>query len=111
MGQLLAWRGVLQARNARTNGGQSATNLYAYAQYLFGVAIVVTVDLDAPDGHLVQEQHPERSSWLCKNCVILRLPRGETFYDATRIPANRTTNTRSLFAETVKRRRAGAGAA
>lgn len=54
-GQLLAWRAVLQARNTLSKGGQSATNIYAYAQYLYGVAIVATVDWDAPDYHLVEE--------------------------------------------------------
>ena len=54
-GQLLAWRAVLQARNTLSKGGQSATNIYAYAQYLYGVAIVATVDADAPDYYLVEE--------------------------------------------------------
>ena len=43
-GQLLAWRAVLQARNTLSKGGQSATNIYSYAQYLYGVAIVATVE-------------------------------------------------------------------
>ena len=54
-GQFLAWRAVLQARNTLSKGGQSATNIYAYAQYLYGVAIVATVDTDAPDSYLVEE--------------------------------------------------------
>ena len=103
--QLLRWRALLQARNAKTYGGQSATNMYAYAQYLFGVAIAVTVDLDAPDGHLVDPEHPNRSKWLCKNCVFVRLERGGTFYDATTLPATKLENTHSLFAQTLKRRR------
>ena len=41
--------------NTLSKGGQSATNIYAYAQYLYGVAIVATVDWDAPDYHLVEE--------------------------------------------------------
>ena len=48
-GQLLLWRAVLQARNAKSKGGQSATNVYSYTQYLFGVPVVATVDLDAAD--------------------------------------------------------------
>ena len=32
--QLLACRALLQARNAKTAGGQSATQVYAYWQYL-----------------------------------------------------------------------------
>ena len=103
--QLLRWRALLQARNAKTYGGQSATNMYAYAQYLFGVAIVVTVDLDAPDGYLVDPEHPKRSKWLCKNCVFVRLERGGTFYDATKVPSTKLENTHSLFAQTLKRRR------
>ena len=35
--QLLGWRAVLQARNAKSKGGQSATNIHAYPQYLHGV--------------------------------------------------------------------------
>ena len=45
-------RGTRPPREAR---GQSATNIYAYAQYLYGVAIVATVDTDAPDSYLVEE--------------------------------------------------------
>ena len=46
---------MLQARNTLSTGGQSATTTYMYAQYLYGVAIVATVDWDAPDYHLVEE--------------------------------------------------------
>ena len=31
--QLLSWRAVLQARNAKSKGGQSATNIYAYSAF------------------------------------------------------------------------------
>ena len=109
-GQLLSWRAMLQARNAKTRGGQSATNLYAYTQYLFGVAIVVTVDLDAPDAHLANPTHKERSKWLCKNCVFVRLPAGRAFYDKDRLPTQKPENAHSLFARTVKRRRASGAA-
>eukprot|EP00959_Pyramimonas_sp_CCMP1952_P030028 629809-Pyramimonas_sp.AAC.1 len=50
--QLLRWRAALQARNSKSRGGQSATNVYAYPQYLYGVAVVATVDWDAPDSYL-----------------------------------------------------------
>ena len=104
--QLLSWRATLQARNAKSKGGQSATNMYAYIQYLFGVAFVATVDLDAPDAYLVNEQHKDHSRWLRKNCVIVRLAAGEAFYDqeeANRLPT--VANEFSLFAETVRQRR------
>ena len=104
--QLLRWRAVLQARNAKSKGGQSSTNVYAYTQYLFGVPVVATLDLDTPDKHLVDTAHPERSKWLLKNCVVLQLPRGETFYDKTKLPTKVVPNCFSLFAQTLKRRRA-----
>ena len=52
-GQLLGWRALLQARNTKTKGGQSATQMYAYAQYLFMIPIIATVDFDAKDEDLV----------------------------------------------------------
>ena len=104
-GQLLLWRAVLQARNAKSKGGQSSTNVYSYTQYLFGVPVVATVDLDAPDAHLVDKSSDRSSNWLCKNTVRVSLPRGEAFYDRNYQPEP-LPNTFSLFAETVKRRRA-----
>ena len=103
--QLLSWRAVLQARNAKSRGGQSATNMYSYVQYLYGVAVVATVDLDAPDSFLVNSSHKDRSKWLLKNCVIVRLPAGEAFYDQAALPQVQVENRFSLFAQTVKRRR------
>jgi hypothetical protein len=102
-GQLLSWRAVLQSRNAKSKGGQSSTNMYSYVQYLFGVAVVATVDLDAPDAYLATEDHPQRSRWLLKNCVIVRLPAGEAFYEKRTAP--KVSNAFSLFARTVRRRR------
>ena len=103
--QLLSWRAVLQARNAKSKGGQSATNVYSYAQYLFGVPVAVTVDLDAPDAELADPAHEGRSKWLQKNCVFVRLAAGNVFYDSSRLPQQRVSNEFSLYAETVKRRR------
>lgn len=103
--QLLSWRAVLQARNAKSKGGQSATNMYSYVQYLFGVAVVATVDLDAPDAFLADDSSPKRSRWLLKNCVFVRLPAGEFFFDAARLPKSKVGNRFSLFAQTLKRRR------
>ena len=103
--QLLRWRAVLQARNTKSRGGQSATNVHAYPQYLYGVAVVATVDWDAPDSYLVDENSPWRSRWLCKNAVFVRLAEGEAFYDKTRVPTERAPNAFSLFAQTVRRRR------
>ena len=102
------WRAILQGRNAKSKGGQSPTNMLAYPQYLFGVAVVATVDLDAPDGYLVDPTHAKRSKWLVKNTVRVKLPPGETFYEAAQTPARRQANRFSLFAETVKRRRSAA---
>jgi len=104
-GQLRKWRAVLQARNAKSRGGQSATNLYSYVQYLYGVPVVATVDLDAPDSHLVDPQSEKCSKWLCKNCTFVRLAPGECFYDKTKVPKTKVENRFSLFAQTVKRRR------
>jgi len=103
--QLLSWRAVLQARNAKSKGGQSATNLYSYAQYLFGVPVAVTVDLDAPDAFLADAGHEKASKWLLKNCVFVRLPAGQVFYDKAKLPKLKLENRFSLYAETVKRRR------
>ena len=103
--QLLSWRAVLQARNAKSKGGQSATNVYSYAQYLFGVPVAVTVDLDAPDAFLADPSHEGKSKWLEKNCVFLRMSAGGVFYDKSRLPQKRVRNRFSLYAETVKRRR------
>jgi hypothetical protein len=103
--QLLNWRALLQARNAKSRGGQSKTNVYSYVQYLFGVAVVATVDLDAPDAYFVDPDSTCHSKWLLKNCTFVRLPAGETFYDRQRLPQDRLDNTFSRFAATVKRRR------
>ena len=72
---------------------------------LFSVAVVVTVDLDALDGYLVDAENADRSKWLVKNTVLVPLERGETFYDAAKKPKRKLENTFSLFAKTVKRRR------
>lgn len=104
--QLLSWRAVLQARNAKSRGGQSKTNVYSYAQYLFGVPVVVTIDLDAPDAHFANPDSEKRSKWLAKNCVYVRLPAGEAFYHTANVPNKAVANAFSLFTDTVKRRRA-----
>ena len=103
-GQLLRWRAVLQARNAKSKGGQSATNVYSYTQYLFGVPVVATVDLDAPDAFLVDSTSKRASKWLRKSIVRVALERGEAFCDTScHRPA--VPNNFSLFAKTLKRRR------
>lgn len=86
-------------------GGQSATNVHAWIQYIYGVPIVATIDLDAPDSHLVQADHEQRSRWLCRNCDILRLSPGEAFYCKESAPKAKLTNTYSLFAQTLQKRR------
>ena len=104
-GQLLSWRAVLQARNAKFKGGQSSTNVYSYTQYIYGVPIVATIDLDTPDGQLVDPDCTERSKWLCKNCQILRLPIGDAFFDKEQLPDVTLPNKFSLFVQTLKKRR------
>lgn len=52
-----------------------------------------------------QAGSPKCSNWLLKNCVILRLPAGEAFYDRGAVPQVVVENTFSRFADTVKRRR------
>ena len=104
--QLLKWRAVLQARNAMSKGGQSPTNAYAYLQYLYGIPVVATVDLDAPDKHLVDPGSQKRSRWLLKNCVVVRLADGEKFYEEPQSLPPAIPNTYSLCAETVRKRRA-----
>ena len=81
-GQLLKWRALPQARNTLTKGGQSATQMYAYSQYLFTVPIVVTVDFGAKDGYLMDAKNARRSKWLLRNAVYLRLEAGRAFYEA-----------------------------
>ena len=105
-GQLLRWRALLQARNAKSRGGQSATNIHSYVQYLYGVPIVATLDLDAPDKYYVDPDSEWRSRWLLKNCVFVSLPVGETFFEQRTGPKPEIDNSFSLFAQTVKRRRA-----
>ena len=34
----------MRARSAKSRGGQSATNVYSYVQYLYGVPVVVTAN-------------------------------------------------------------------
>ena len=104
-GQVLKWRAVLQARNAKSKGGQSATNMFSYPQYLYGVPIVLTIDLDAADAHLADPEDANRSRWLCRNCEVVRLSEGEAFYEKDLVPSERVTNNVSLFARTLAKRR------
>ena len=110
-GQLLQWRAVLQARNSKSKGGQSATNAYAYEQYLFSMAVVATIDLDTPDAYLVDDGSPDKSNWLMRNCTVLRLRPGDAFYDKSLVPRKVLPNRFGLYAATIKRRRSAAGAA
>ena len=59
----------------------------------------------APDPWLVDPDSDWKSSWLLKNCVVIRLEPGETFYQRREGPPPILENTASLFAQTVKRRR------
>ena len=78
-GQLIKWRALLQARNTLTKGGQFATQMYAYSQYLFMTPIVATVDFNAKDAYLMDATSSRRSKWLLGNTVCLRLEPGRTF--------------------------------
>ena len=93
--QLRRWRAVLQARNAKSKGGKSATNIHAYVQYLYAMPVVATVDMDAPDSHLVEEGHPNASRWRLRNLVVLSLSPGETFY--TKPPTPPPSTPQHLF--------------
>ena len=104
-GQLLSWRAVLQARNAKFKGGTSATNMYAWSKYLYGVPFVATVDFDAPDAYIVDETSQWQSTWLMKNTERVFLSQGETFYDQAKLPKRKLRNCFSLFAATLKKRR------
>ena len=106
-GQVLRWRAVLQARNVKTKGAQSQTQMYSYSQYLLLVPVVATIDLDAQDSHLVEEGHPGASTWLLQNTVRVRLGAGETFYERPqrRHAAPRAPRSDTLFAEGLRRRR------
>ena len=55
-------------------------------------------------------QYPQRrqSRWLLANTTVLRLPPGEKFYEESQVPRGVVPNEFSLFAQTVKRRRAQA---
>jgi len=107
-GQLLKWRALLHARNTLTKGGQSATQMYAYSQYLFMVPIVVTVDFDAKDDYLVNAGHARRSKWLLRNAVYLRLQAGQAFYEAGPEVVGPEADT--LFARQLRGRGQAAGA-
>ena len=104
--QLRKWRAILQARNVESKGGKSSTGMYSYTQYLFAMPVVVTVDVDTPDAHLVEEGHARASNWLLTNCIFVRLERGDTFYIKSQRPNVVIPNTFSRFAETVRLRRA-----
>ena len=73
-------RALLQARDTKTKGGQSATQMYAKAQYLLMTPIIAMVDFEAQGQHLVREGHPKRLKWLMQNAVVVRLGEGEAFY-------------------------------
>lgn len=79
--------------------------MYAWLQYIYGVPIVATIDFDAPDSHLIQQDHEQRSKWLCKNCVVLRLDSGEAFYKQDEVPKTKVANECSLFVQTLQKRR------
>ena len=95
-----------QARQAK--GGQSATQMYAYSQYIYTVPIVVAVDFDAWDAHLVEPGHAEGSKWLQQNAVVARLEEGSTFYEPG--PERLGPPSDSLFAQNLRARRAAAAA-
>ena len=104
--QLRKWRAILQARNVESKGGKSSTGMYSYTQYLFAMPVVVTVDVDTPDAHLVEEGHARASNWLLTNCIFVRLERGDSFYIKSQRPNVVIPNAFSRFAETVRLRRA-----
>ena len=50
----------MQARDTKPKGDQSATQMYANAQYLLMAPIIAMVDFEAQGQHLVREGHPKR---------------------------------------------------
>ena len=108
MGSVVEVARCVASPECKVEGGQSATNCHAYGQYLFSVPVVATVDLDAPDAYLVDPGSKWQSRWLLANTTVLRLPPGEKFYEESQVPRGVVPNEFSLFAQTVKRRRAQA---
>ena len=101
--QLLKWRAVLQARNQKVKGGESRTQMYAYAVYLYGLPNVATVDFDAADEGLIRKPAGQGGSqWLRKNAVYLRLEPGQAFFEEG--PAPPPPQATSLFARRWRKR-------
>ena len=72
--------------------------------------MVATIDLDAPDQYLIDAGYAKRPRWLLKNRIIVRFADGEKFYEDLQEPPQPIPNTYSLFAETVRKRRAAEAA-
>ena len=72
----------MQAQDTEPKGDQSATQMYANAQYLLMAPIIAMVDFEAQGHHLVREGHPKRLKWLMQNAVavVVRLVEAEAFY-------------------------------
>ena len=99
-------RALLQARDTTTKGGQSATQMYANAQYLLMAPIIAMVDFEAQGHHLVREGHPKRLKWLMQNAVVVRLVEAKAFYLPQTEVGGPPSNT--LFVRHLSSRRAAA---
>ena len=94
----------MRARRRQAGYGATPANIRSDG----GVPVVATVDLDALDAYLVDPGSKWQSRWLLANTTVLRLPPGEKFYEESQVPRGVVPNEFSLFAQTVKRRRAQA---
>ena len=96
----------MQARDTKPKGDQSATQMYANAQYLLMAPIIAMVDFEAQGQHLVREGHPKRLKWLMQNAVAVRLVEAEAFYLSRTEVGGLPSDT--LFARHLSSRRAAA---
>ena len=96
----------MQARDTKPKGDQSATQMYANAQYLLMAPIIAVVDFEAQGQHLVREGHPKRLKWLMQNAVAVRLVEAEAFYLPRTEVGGPPSDT--LFARHLSSRRAAA---
>ena len=96
----------MQARDTKPKGDQSATQMYANAQYLLMAPIIAMVDFEAQGQHLVREGHPKRLKWLMQNAVAVRLVEAEAFYLPRTEVGGPPSDT--LFARHLSPRRAAA---
>lgn len=72
---VLDHRALLQSNNDVHKLGESTTGIYSYSVYLWGVPIMITLDLDVD-----AKTELEQSEWLRANVLLDVLPQGATCY-------------------------------